>query len=252
MLSWTAKRKILYILSSAIVLASIASLVFYKFYYKAQTCTDGIQNQDEKGVDCGGICPKICSSFFLSPGISWARAEKIGDGIYNFGAYIINPNASGGVKKVKYSFKSYDNDGIPVAERSGVAYIPPHKNILVFESGINTQKNTPSKVVFEFEPNIKWDKFESKENLIIENKNYTEDQNVSSLEAELVNRDLRSYNNIDLSAILYDVDKNVIGFSKTRLDFIDKGGRESIGFTWPKSNLGKVVSIEIIPTLSPQ
>lgn len=31
----------------------------------AETCFDGIQNQDEKGIDCGGVCEEKCSVFTI-------------------------------------------------------------------------------------------------------------------------------------------------------------------------------------------
>ena len=30
----------------------------------SETCIDGIQNQDEMGIDCGGICRESCGTMF--------------------------------------------------------------------------------------------------------------------------------------------------------------------------------------------
>ena len=27
-----------------------------------ETCKDGIKNQDEVGIDCGGSCPELCGN----------------------------------------------------------------------------------------------------------------------------------------------------------------------------------------------
>ena len=30
-----------------------------------ETCHDGIQNQDEAGIDCGGRCPNVCGKSII-------------------------------------------------------------------------------------------------------------------------------------------------------------------------------------------
>ena len=34
---------------------------FFLLLNKPETCSDKIQNQNEKGIDCGGVCPNKCS-----------------------------------------------------------------------------------------------------------------------------------------------------------------------------------------------
>ena len=35
--------------------------------YNLENCDDGIQNQDETAIDCGGVCGKSrCSKYFVS------------------------------------------------------------------------------------------------------------------------------------------------------------------------------------------
>ena len=78
-------------------------------------------------------------------------------------------------------------------------------------------------------------------------KKYEEDKSNSSLAVVLENRTLFPYKNVEVSAILYDIFDNVIGFSQTKIDEIaPKGGREIAPFTWPIYRNGKVVSQEII------
>jgi hypothetical protein len=38
------------------------------------TCSDGIQNQDETGIDCGGVCPNTCST---GAGIMTAKVDGV-------------------------------------------------------------------------------------------------------------------------------------------------------------------------------
>ena len=52
--AWSAKRRILYGGGFVLVLAVIASLLFFHFFYRAPSCSDGVQNGNETDKDCGG------------------------------------------------------------------------------------------------------------------------------------------------------------------------------------------------------
>ena len=47
------KRRLIYGGSVLLVLALIFGTIFWKLLYSAPTCSDGVKNGDEKGVDCG-------------------------------------------------------------------------------------------------------------------------------------------------------------------------------------------------------
>jgi hypothetical protein len=232
----------------------VIGIPVYKIYYKAPTCSDRIKNGDELDVDCGGSCQLLCQSAFLPPRIEWggAKIEKISDGLYNVGSYIVNPNINGGATSAKYKMSLYDSAGVFITERTGNLTIYPRRNTLAFQPSVDTGKRIPTKATFELISPPVW--FKSSDvlgGLAIVDRKYSEDQNTSSLEVVLENKNLEPYNNLLVSAVLYDEAGNTIGFSQTRIDYISGGGREVAPYTWPVNRGGKVAKIEVLPIIIP-
>ncbi len=257
MATWSSRRKFIYGGSIIAVILLIIFSVFFSIFYKSPTCTDGIRNGGEQDVDCGGKCIKLCQSAFLPAKIKWGggKYEKIADGLYNVASYIINPNTGGAAVSVPYKFTLYDEAGILITEKRGVVTLPAHRNALAFESAVNVGKRNLSKVTFEFTKQPQWFKsHDSLNGLSVLDKKYAEEGNGSyeergsSLEVTLENRNLLPYNNITVSAVLYDNQDNAIGFSRTKIDSINSQEPVSAFFTWPSSRQGKVTSIEIFPS----
>src|ERR1035437_3477389 len=110
--AWSAKRRMLYGGGFVLVLAIIASLLFFRFVYRAPSCSDGIQNGSEAGVDCGGSCTTLCSNQTVAPIVYWAKAFNVLGDVYNVAAYVENPNTSSGNPQANYDFKIYDANNI--------------------------------------------------------------------------------------------------------------------------------------------
>ncbi len=142
----------------------------------------------------------------------------------------------------------YDASGLLIADRIGYLNIPPHRNVLAFETNIDTKERVPIKATFEFLKSPIWFKSQDKlDNLTILKKDYTETDDSSSANIVLENRGLTPYQNIVLYVVLYDINQNVIGFSRTEVDEIKPKGRENAVFTWPFNRSGQVTSIEVLP-----
>ena len=255
MASWSSRRKISYILIAVIIPIIIIAALAFLLFHKAPSCSDGVLNGDETGVDCGGSCIRLCQSSFLPPKIGWggAKFEKVAEGLYNVASLVINQNLNGSALNVPYKISLFDKEGILITERKGTMTLYAHRNSLAFEPAVQVGKRIPAKVTFEFIQAPVWFKsHDALESLAIINKRYTEDENSSSLEVTLENRSLFPYQNLDIAVVLYDIDGNAIGFSRTTVDTIEaKNGREVAPFTWPITRNGKVNSIEVIPIIAP-
>src|ERR1035437_3889158 len=254
MATWATKRKIEYISIILGALLLFVGLPAFLYLYKAPTCSDGIQNQGEKGIDCGGPCKKLCQSEFLPAVVPWTDSEKVADGLYNLAAYIENPNINGAAVNVPYQFSVYDSDGVLVVESRGLVTIPPNRNTLAFVGAVATGKRIPGKggITFNFlQPPVWHLSHDNLSNLSVSDKRYNEDLNSSSLQVTLTNKSLVPIRNIDVYSVLTDTDGNHLAFSKTLIDQIDGGSQVLAPFTWPFSNGGKVVSEDILPVVMP-
>lgn len=252
MASWATKRKATYLSFFIGGILLLIGLPLFLFLYKAPTCSDGIQNGNERGIDCGGKCVRVCSAEFLNPLILWARPHKIANGVYNLAAYVENPNLSGAAENIPYVFKLYDQNGLIITERRGSTYLPPHKKIIAFENGVLTGERIPARVTFEFIGSVPWDKkIEAEEFIQVNEKNVTNVENRPRLEVGLRNKNTIPYENIDVFAILYDINENVVAFSKTIVDRLGGNTEEQVVFTWPLPFDFPVATIEVISTVQP-
>lgn len=253
MAQWSTRRKTLYAGIVFAILFGAILLPAYLFFYKAPTCTDGLMNQGETGVDCGGDCPRICSTAYVPPEIVWARADQIGSGVYNLGAYVKNLNLLGAVRNAPYVFSVYDKEGHLIAERKGTMTIPPHKNTVAFERAVATNKSIPFKVTFAFTNDLSWDKAVPTDDvLVVTDRQYSSDNTGASLQATVENRGLVTTKNVKVQGVLYDVSGNVVGFSETMIDAITRQSKEFVAFTWREYGKRDVATTEIIPILPPK
>lgn len=249
-MSWSSRRKSLFGYGFTLVVILLVGIPLFNIFYVTPTCFDGKQNQNETGVDCGGKCARVCASAFLSPRIKWSQADKIGNGLYNLGAYIENPNLDGTASNVEYLFRLYDKDAHLIGERRGTVFLPAHKNTLVFESGLSTAQSIPGPVTFEFTKPIDWVKTSfQNDGIIVSNKNFVSEDKSSYLTATLKNTTLSDYEAFYVYAVLYNELKNQVGFSRTKVDGMKRGVSTSVQFMWPNKKDG-VLTTEIIPSVN--
>ncbi len=144
-MSWAQRRKTTYIISILFVFAIIAAVVLFFALKKVPTCFDGIQNEGEQGIDCGGPCQILCRAQYGDPVVIWGpRWEKIiSNGTYSFLTYVQNPNIGAGAYNVPYTLKVYDKDNILLYQKNDTAYIPPDNNFVIFEDNINLGDKIP-------------------------------------------------------------------------------------------------------------
>ena len=248
MSSWSQRRKLIYISVVGIIPLIAVIILAFNFFYKAPTCSDGIRNGDELGIDCGGACVRLCATSFLTPHVAWTRLERVAPGLYNVAAYIINPNPTVSARHVPYHMIVYDDQGIEITEYTGTVTLPSHRNTLAFSGAVNMGKRIPAKALFEFTQAPEWHvDTDPLAAISIGNKNYSEDQSGASLSVTLKNNGIDAVGTTDVYVVLYDKDGNALGFSKTILDAIPVYGSTVAPFTWPNSFGGAVISTEVLP-----
>lgn len=252
MLSWSGKRKLAILLFLFVLFGTPASLYIYKNMQKPPSCQDGIQNQDERGVDCGGICRIACfANVKAEPDIQWARAYYVAKGAYNLVAYIQNPNIDYISQPAKYVFKVYDENNVLVATREGIVGIPTSKIFPIFEATINTGEAIPKLVTFEFVEPVTWiEYFGNKPELEVVEQRLSRVDTAPKLDVKISNKTLNSYINIEVVAIIYNEEGNGILSSRTFIDNIGDKGEASVVFTWPEPITFKPSRIEVIPNLA--
>jgi len=252
MLSWSAKRKIIYITILFIIFGTPTSIYVYKKMQKPSSCSDGVQNQNERGVDCGGICQIACfENVKQEPDIQWSRAYYVAPGVYNLTAYIQNPNIDYISKPTRYVFKVYDEKNVLITTREGVVGIPTSKIFPIFEPTISTGNIIPKIVTFEFVEPVVWlEYFGNKPELEVVEQRLSRIDTSPKLDVKVVNKTLNTYKNVEVIAIIYNEQGNGILSSRTFIDSIGDKGEANVVFTWPEPITFKPSKIEVIPNLA--
>lgn len=253
-LSWSTRRKIFYfsIIFGAIVIALI--ILIYPYFNREPTCFDNKMNGTESGIDCGGACQKVCTAEALQLVTLWVRAFEVTPGKYNVMAYIENQNRESGIPMMSYEFKLYDEDNIFIGRTAGSTFVTSNDRTAIFAPGIETGNRVPARVAFTFTSVPTWIKInrDQKNSLAVS----AEDQILSNplstpkLEAQIVNKTLNEIKNLDVYAILYDANNNVMTVSKTLIEVLAKNSKSPVVFTWPKPLAERPTRIDIFPQVN--
>ena len=258
MATWSERRKLWIGLIVFLLIAVSVSIPAFVIWYHPPTCFDGKMNQNEDGVDCGGECSLICQNRFLPAKVIWTRQDKVAPGVYNIASYIINPNIDVEAFNVPYEVTVFDSQGITIQTLSGTVNIPAHKNTLAFMPNVDMGQREPAKVIFQFKEYPVWQKISGIMSDVLNSRaggieiskvEYSQDEMGGSLVASLTNTTLKRYSNINVYAILYDVDSNAIGFSKTYIKNLSGSSKEDIFFSWPYPKKSTVATKEIIAVI---
>jgi hypothetical protein len=250
-MTWALKRQIFYIIILILFISVSGFLIIYPKLNKAPTCSDGIQNGDESGVDCGGSCARACIAEMSNMKVLWARSFKVIPGRYNAVAYIVNHNQNEAVKKINYRFRFADKDNLYIGKREGSTFVPPGGNFVVFEPGIDVGNSIPIYVTFEFTETPDWRQVSQEKieqlRILISNLELIDDKTYPKLSAIIRNNSLFTIPNVGVVAILYDKDGNAVSASRTYLPRLSPLEISNINFTWPEPFSSDIVEKEIIP-----
>ena len=251
LMNWALRRQIFYVLILVLFLAGLGFLITYPSLNKAPSCVDNKQNGNETGIDCGGSCAIACTSQVDAVSILWARAFKVIPGRYNAVAYIENHNKTSAINKISYRFRFADANNIYIGKREGSTFIPPAGKFAIFEPGIDIGNSIPVYTTFEFTQIPKWlqvspDKA-NKLQVAVSNIQLLNETTSPNLSATVKNNSLFAVKELNVIAILYDLNHNAVSASRTYIENLKAEENRDINFTWPEPLPGKVILKEIIP-----
>ncbi len=248
---WSNKMRIIYLLGLLIVLIILIIPAIFKYLNKPLTCNDGIQNQGETAIDLGGPCHYL-NPDDLKPLIKhWARAFEVSPGLYSAVAYVENPNPKAGIRKVTYTFKLYDEEGIYITEKSGETFISPGKITPIFQNDFEVGLRKPVYTKFSMDNNLIWERMEStlSAEVFVIDKSFKEISGQPRLFAEIENKGVYTIRGLVVVATLFDKAGNAIAASKTIINRLPPDSIKEVVFTWPKPIGDFVAKIDIMPLL---
>jgi hypothetical protein len=251
-MSWAARRRffILLIIGSAVFAFLVVVLI--STFYKAPTCTDGIKNQNEDGVDCGGSCRYLCAEQALVPTVLFTKALQYNSGRTDVIAMIENKNATAAARNVLYTVTLYGSGQSLVQQITGTIDLPPGARVPVFVPGIASGKQKVTSAFLDIAtPSLKWFKATSDTRVVpsVLNTMQTGTTTAPRIEAILANNGISAMTNVKVVVLVRNDRGDVIAASTTIIPSISAQGREKATFTWNSEFTGPTASIEVVPII---
>lgn len=255
-MDWSTRKKMGCFGLMGIVVAVILGYFVYIFFIKTTpTCFDRVQNQNERGIDCGGVCTLVCTADAKTIVPIWSRVFNTTGDVHSVVAYVENQNVTAGVKKINYEFRIYDDQNILAGEPiEGTTFIGPNDKTAIYASPIKTGNRIPKNVFFKFTTAPEWittaQRYTTPQ-LNTANAVLSDDKTAPKVTADVVNNTLYDYKDIQVVVILYGADGNAVNASQTVIDTLPEQTTQKVYFTWPKPFAVPITRIEIIPRLNP-
>lgn len=232
-MDWKLRRQLLFLGIAAVLLVVIAVLAYY-IARPLPSCFDGKKNQDETGVDCGGLQCRACLD--EQPKdivVLWTRFFEVRPGVYDVAALVENPNLLSGTRTMPYTFKLLDGEGATLATKRGEAYALASERFLIFESGLAAVGGDPRRVTFEIK-NFEWIPDRKKDpplRLVQTTREF--DGARPRFTAVLKNDSILDVRGVDVSVVVSDIDGNALAVASSHVDKVADSASEQVVFTWP-------------------
>ena len=252
-MSWATRRRAAYTFGTILFFFLIFGIPLFLWYTSLpETCTDGIQNGDETGVDKGGSCPLLDERLLSPHAILWTRPFSVRDGTYNVIAYVENPNPGAGVMQAPYKFKLYDSRNILVAERDGVGYLVPGTVTPIFEGAIDTGNRQVARAYLEFTAPLVWERlYDASLPIEIETKEVVDSNTAPRLLVKIRNTSVVDFRDVQFVASVFDTAGNAFAGSSTIVPLLPEGELKEIIFTWPDRFEYVPGRIDVLPVMKP-
>ncbi len=257
-MSWAGRRRILIASIVGAFLLSVFVSVLIASIYKTPTCTDGIQNQDENGVDCGGVCPILCTPLQRAPITLFVRPLMSTENRVDIIASILNQNNFAASSNVPYKITLYDLNRRPLKSINGLLDLPAggdKEGGRVFVYIPDVFKSTPTAVAsasLEIIPeSVTWVHAQPNTRNIPQVRNYvvTKELVAPRIDVTFSNSSPKTLVDTKVIIIALDAEGNAIAASQTIIPTIPAFGDAPAIFTWAKPFSAPIATIEIQPVI---
>lgn len=251
-MSWASRRRsLIFLIGSALAVAFFV-VVLIAILYRTPSCTDGIQNQGEAGIDCGGSCEYLCTAQVQPPAVLFTKVLKNSDGRTDVVALIENKNADAAAKNVPYRISLYGEGQAFVREVTGTVDLPPRTAKPVYLSGVVSGTQPIVNAFLEIESSApKWFSLTVDPRIVptVVRATLIGTEFNPRVEAILANPSSAPLSNVQAVVLVSDANKNVIAASATVVPTIPAQGQSTATFTWNNAFAGIPASAEVVPII---
>lgn len=249
-LSRGAKRFVIaFLYFASVVLLSVGA--YYAFFKAPETCFDSRQNQNEAGIDCGGVCQAVCKENVTGADLEIKEIVFVpgGNGQYDILGKIYNPNDEIGASSFMYSAELKDSSGKVLAVRSGTSYILPQENKYILELNL-ASSTVPATATLQISE-VEWARFsgyQEKPSINIYQKRYgpiSSGAGFGEAYGLLSNESPYDFRSIIVKVILRDNSGKPLAFNTTEMRTVRSHEERDFRLVWPTAFPGTVEKVEM-------
>ncbi len=238
---------------ASVVTVSLA-LVGTALYYLLRpvaTCFDGIQNQKEGGVDCGGSCSSVCAEVFAPEAFIIREAAFVpgnSSSEYDALAKVRNQNGTIGAAEIGYDFILRDAVGIEVGRVSGSDSILPQETKTLIAIGIKTS-GVPVTVEVSFR-DATWQRFsgyQERPQLTLYQMRFAKISSgafYGEALGTLRNDSTFDFRSVTVKVVLRDATGKPVALNQTEVATLISGDIRDFTLKFPKAFPGEVATVE--------
>ncbi|MCX6787325.1 MAG: hypothetical protein NTY93_02255 [Candidatus Kaiserbacteria bacterium] len=250
-MSWASRRRsLIFLIGSALSVAFFA-VVLIAIFYRTPSCTDGVQNQDEAGIDCGGSCAYLCTAQEQPPIVLFTKVLQTG-GRTDIIALIENKNSDAAAKNVPYRIALYGSGQSFIREINGTLDLPPRATKPIYVPGVVSGEQPIVSAFLDIAASApQWFTMTVDPRIIPTVSHITLSGTASNprVEAMLTNPSSSPITNVQAIVLVYDANKNVIAASETVVPVISAQGQSTATFTWNNAFAGTPALADVMPII---
>lgn len=252
-MGWAARRRFFILLIVGSVVVAFLAVVLISAFTKTPSCSDGIQNQNEEGIDCGGSCSYLCINLQRPPTVLFTKTISNGAGRTDVVASVENSNVTSAAKNVPYTVTIYGANQVFVQEVTGTLDLPPSSIVPIFISGISSgnQKVTNAFLtIASSSPQWFTMTSDSRVRPVVTNAILGGSESVPRIDAVLGNAGIVTLTDVPVIVFVHNNQGEIIAASKTIVPTIPAQGQATATFTWNSAFRNVPAKIEVIPVIS--
>ncbi|MFH1129305.1 MAG: hypothetical protein V1686_01045 [Patescibacteria group bacterium] len=229
-----------------VIIAIIVVGIYFINRPTGPTCSDGIKNQNEEDIDCGGLCGQCQKiddlQIILEKFISTTNSN------YDLIVKIKNPNIVWAVESADYQINLYDASDQLIGTKTNRTYILPQETKYIVEQKFFSEKQV-AKIETKLS-NIIWKKLSEFSDLDIRNRK-TEYQilenGFSLLVGSIENKTSYDLDKIEVVGVLFNGQNEIIAVGKTLMNTFLRNESRGFEMIWPYIISEEVKSFDVRP-----
>jgi hypothetical protein len=246
------RKQIIIIAVVVLFFALVGSGIYFWFLKPAPSCFDGIRNQDEEEIDCGGAICQSCEFKTISNiEVFWAQAIPADDNKIDLAAEIRNPNPNYGVAELAYGFEIKNVSGQVIGKKEGSTFILPGSAKYIIENNFQTNQPVGSvDLTVGKKEDLEWRKlndYQAIELFILDKKfDILNQENFWGRASGTVKNETDfGFEKVNVNIIVFDKELRPIGAAQTTMNSLSAGEYRAFSVGWPKAFLGEFGTIEM-------